>query len=163
MNDAKRPMKRKKFVLGSYGPGTGAHFRNSTVTEFLKPSAVPADVTASGSNETKRCAYCAEEIRLEAIKCKHCGEFLNSPNSAGCPANSRSADIDVLVAVLFETARKDSSLRIIPTIERELVVRAQAETQGNQVQASKLLGITRATLRKRVTKFNIVSVQAVTK
>ena len=29
------------------------------------------------------------------------------------------------------------------------------ETKGNQVQAAKLLGITRATLRKRVDKFKI--------
>ena len=41
-------------------------------------------------------------------------------------------------------------------MERELIIRALAETRGNQVQAAKLLGITRATLRKRIEKFGIL-------
>lgn len=59
------------------------------------------------------------------------------------------------IDTLFEFARKDEQFKIIDAAERELIVRALAETSGNQVQASKLLGITRATLRKRVDTFGI--------
>jgi two-component system nitrogen regulation response regulator GlnG len=40
-------------------------------------------------------------------------------------------------------------------VERELVIQCLKETAGNQVQAAKMLGITRATLRKRIEKFGI--------
>ena len=52
-------------------------------------------------------------------------------------------------------ARLDSKLKVIPFLEREMVIHALKETQGNQVQAAKILGITRATLRKRIEKFGI--------
>ena len=44
---------------------------------------------------------------------------------------------------------------MIPAVERELIIQALKETDDNQVQAAKLLGITRATLRKRIEKFGI--------
>ncbi len=64
-------------------------------------------------------------------------------------------DVEALSRALFQWARQDPQLKLIPAVERELVIQALAETKGNQVQAAKLLGITRATLRKRVAKFNI--------
>jgi two-component system nitrogen regulation response regulator GlnG len=56
---------------------------------------------------------------------------------------------------LFRWARKQGKMKILPTVERELIIQALLETKGNQVQAARLLGITRATLRKRVEKFGI--------
>ncbi|HEX7861567.1 MAG TPA: sigma-54 dependent transcriptional regulator [Verrucomicrobiae bacterium] len=64
-------------------------------------------------------------------------------------------DVTAVGRMLFEWARKSSGLKVIPAVERELIINALAETKGNQVQAAKLLGITRATLRKRVEKFKI--------
>jgi len=64
-------------------------------------------------------------------------------------------DIVAVTGVLFRWARQDSKWKVIPAVERQLIIEALAETGGNQVQAARLLGITRATLRKRVEKFNI--------
>jgi two-component system nitrogen regulation response regulator GlnG len=64
-------------------------------------------------------------------------------------------DVVSLARRLFHWARKDPRLKILPAVERELVMQALKETNGNQVQAAKLLGITRATLRKRIEKFGI--------
>jgi len=60
-----------------------------------------------------------------------------------------------LARQLFQWARRDPKLKVILAVERELVIQALKETGNNQGQAAKLLGITRATLRKRIAKFGI--------
>ncbi len=71
------------------------------------------------------------------------------------PAGAVATDLPSLAHALFRLARGDKQLKVIPAVERELVIHAMLETKGNQVQAAKLLGITRATLRKRLEKFKI--------
>jgi two-component system nitrogen regulation response regulator GlnG len=71
------------------------------------------------------------------------------------PGAEGVSDVVSLARRLFQWARKDVKLKVIPAVERELVIQALKETSGNQVQAAKLLGITRATLRKRIEKFGI--------
>jgi nitrogen regulation protein NR(I) len=68
---------------------------------------------------------------------------------------SGEPDFTAISKTLFRWARTNNSLKVLPAVERELIINALAETKGNQVQAAKLLGITRATLRKRVEKFKI--------
>ncbi len=75
--------------------------------------------------------------------------------AATSAATAGANDVAALAKALFQHARRDGALKILPAVERELVIQALVETGGNQVQAAKLLGITRATLRKRVEKFNI--------
>jgi nitrogen regulation protein NR(I) len=78
------------------------------------------------------------------------------PEAAPAPGTEPAkAALTHAIETLFNFARNDKQFRLLPAAERELIVRALAETSGNQVQAAKLLGVTRATLRKRVDKFGI--------
>jgi two-component system nitrogen regulation response regulator GlnG len=63
--------------------------------------------------------------------------------------------VPALAQGLFRIARRDPKLKILPAVERELIIQALLETKGNQVQSASLLGITRATLRSRIEKFKI--------
>jgi two-component system nitrogen regulation response regulator GlnG len=78
----------------------------------------------------------------------------STPGTPAAPS-AGSFDLAAIVRSLFQWARQESQLKLIPAVERELIIAALKETRGNQVQAARLLGITRATLRKRVAKFNI--------
>jgi two-component system nitrogen regulation response regulator GlnG len=82
-------------------------------------------------------------------------EEVRATTAAPVSAPAGINDISGIAAALFAIARRDKALKLIPFMERELVIHALKETSGNQVQAAKLLGITRATLRKRVEKFGI--------
>jgi two-component system nitrogen regulation response regulator GlnG len=74
---------------------------------------------------------------------------------AGIAGEAAATDAAALARQLFQWARRDPKLKIIPAVERELVIQALKETNNNQVHAAKMLGITRATLRKRIDKFGI--------
>jgi DNA-binding NtrC family response regulator len=63
--------------------------------------------------------------------------------------------LETAVETLLDAASTDSRLQLLPWLEREFTVFAMKRTKGNQVKAAKLLGVTRATLRKRIERYGI--------
>ena len=66
------------------------------------------------------------------------------------PSDFNMMSLERAMEVLFQAASQDNELQLLPWIEREFTLRAMQKTGDNQVRAAKLLGITRATLRKRL-------------
>ena len=74
---------------------------------------------------------------------------------AADPAPAGAMTKEEAIEVLIRAAQADSSIELLPWLEREFTVHAMRQTGGNQVRAAKLLGITRATLRKRLERFAV--------
>jgi two-component system nitrogen regulation response regulator GlnG len=105
--------------------------------EAILLSDLPPEVLSTGQTETETTVAVAQD------------------GAVGEGAPEEAADLVAVVRTLFLWARREGELKVIPAVERRLIIEALAETKGNQVQAARLLGITRATLRKRVEKFRI--------
>ncbi len=63
--------------------------------------------------------------------------------------------IQAAINLLFHAANQDANIQLLPWLEREFTIAAMKLTRGNQLKAAKLLGVTRATLRKRIERFGI--------
>ncbi len=102
--------------------------------DVILPGDLPPEITDPGTHATSATQLAA------------------GPLAAGENAGTEMASV---ARMMFRWARQDPKLKVLPAVERELIIHALQETKGNQVHAAKLLGITRATLRKRVEKFKI--------
>jgi two-component system nitrogen regulation response regulator GlnG len=105
-----------------------------------------------GKTDAVMLADLPPEVRAEALPEV---ESVGAPGGSPAVVPAAPTELSTLARTLFSWARSQSALKVLPAVERELVICALAETQGNQVQAARLLGITRATLRKRIEKFGI--------
>ena len=80
------------------------------------------------------------------------GEIFDQDSISAAPSSISS---DEGFDIAYAHARKKTDRNLIETVEKEIIQRALKECGGNQVKASALLGITRATLRKRIDVFEI--------
>jgi nitrogen regulation protein NR(I) len=97
----------------------------------------------------------SDAILLTDLPPEISGAIAGAPPAHAGAGEAASTDAAALARQLFQWAKRDPKLKVIPAVERELVIQALKETNDNQVHAAKLLGITRATLRKRIEKFGI--------
>lgn len=83
----------------------------------------------------------------------------DDPKQQATAEDARFKDIEVMIEPLFETLVKarerGHNFSTFDVIERGMLIHALNSTRGNQLQAAKLLGITRSTLRKRITRYGI--------
>ena len=70
--------------------------------------------------------------------------------------HAQSATADEAAHILFNAALADPEMQLLPWLERQFTQLAMARTGSNQVKAAKLLGVTRATLRKRLERYGFL-------
>jgi nitrogen regulation protein NR(I) len=75
----------------------------------------------------------------------------------GGDKTEETPSLESALNALFDQALTDTRYKLMANVERYMIARALSKTGGNQVQAAKILGITRATLRKRIEKYKIKS------
>jgi DNA-binding NtrC family response regulator len=82
--------------------------------------------------------------------------FALADRTPATPAAEQAEDeLQVLVDRLIDACQRQSELALMPTLERLVVTRVLEQVQGNQVQAARLLGISRNTLRNRIERFDL--------
>jgi two-component system nitrogen regulation response regulator GlnG len=67
-----------------------------------------------------------------------------------------SDHLEVIFQAVIKRQEVDPDTVPMDSVEKILIRRALQETNGNQLRAAKILGVTRATLRKRIERFGII-------
>ena len=109
----------------------------------------PGNVRELENTIQRACVLATSDILL--AKDIPLGTATSEPAAAAAAVMSNEAAIEVLL----RSAQSEAGVELLPWLEREFTVYAMRQTKGNQVQSAKLLGITRATLRKRLERFGV--------
>lgn len=80
--------------------------------------------------------------------------ILNAGRSAAKGAR-RGGGLDEAMEIILKHAAEHPERAVLDLVEHELLLRVLRETSGNQVQASRRLGMARATLRKRIEQLGL--------
>ena len=114
-------------------------------TDVLLPKDIPLGQVGAGAMGAE------DEDAVDVPLSKLPTANLPTLNGEAAPVFNTQAAIELL----FRAAGQDTSLQLLPWLEREFTIAAMKLTRGNQLKAAKILGVTRATLRKRIERFGI--------
>ena len=105
-------------------------------------------------NTEEKSANTNEKVNQEPLI--NFGETASNDDKEGLSSTAPSSiSSEESFDIAYAHARKSTDRNLLETVEKEIIQRALKECGGNQVKASALLGITRATLRKRIDVFEI--------
>jgi DNA-binding NtrC family response regulator len=112
----------------------------------------PGNVRELQNTLQRACVLASSDVLLP--KDLPLGQALQTPDPADTPEGSPAIlTVDDAAKALFRVLTQNEGgegRELLPWVEEDFTRRAMALTRNNQVKASKLLGITRATLRKRL-------------
>ncbi len=83
------------------------------------------------------------------------GKKLSKDSDTPTPSAPSSISPEESYDIAYAHARETSETNLLEVVEKEMIQRTLKESGGNQVKASAMLGITRATLRKRIDSYGI--------
>ena len=115
-------------------------------TDVLLPKDIPLGQV--GAN-----AMGLEDDENDDLLAAKAGAAVSAPTLNG--EASTVFNTQAAIELLFRAAGQDTGLQLLPWLEREFTIAAMKLTRGNQLKAAKILGVTRATLRKRIERFGI--------
>ena len=121
--------------------------------EIIRGASKPAPTDPDGNPQPELSNDSENESSVQTAASE--GTFGNQGVTSDNSEMDSSQALAKIGEMLFQWASTDPDLKVLPAVERELIIQALSRTQGNQVRAAQLLGITRATLRKRIERFNI--------
>ena len=143
-----------RYLLGKLGPelGNAGPSIHPEAIDFLQAQSWPGNVREL-ENVIRKALLAAQGF---TINLDHVRTALNKTSGAGYSAmRSFGEYIDEVLAAARREELSDAHARVIETAERELFARAIQQAHGNQAKAARWLGVTRVTMRAKLTQFGL--------